>query len=91
MFIQLQDYPQVQDAVSEYFPQCDKSSSITPWQPLEYTDISPTSSYSNNFNGEIEFVDDLNGGNLLNLYGNDPVTTLQGFDQINSMTYPRYF
>ncbi|KAF7828553.1 NAC domain-containing protein 71 [Senna tora] len=90
------DYPQVQDA---YFPQCDLSSSMTPWKPLEHTEISPTSSYSN-FNGEIDFADDINGigcmtpfsaqGNFMNLYGNDHVS-YEVFDQINSVTYPRHF
>lgn len=75
----------MQDAVSEYFPvQYELSSSTTPWQPLEleHTEISPSSSYSN-FNGEVEFADDLNRigcmSPYMTLYGNDHVF-YGGFD-----------
>ncbi|KAK4262472.1 hypothetical protein QN277_028028 [Acacia crassicarpa] len=90
------DYPEVQNAVSEYFPQYELSSSMmTPWQPMEHTEISPSSSYSN-LNGEIEFSGDLSmstymeQANFMNFYGNGPMP-YGGFDQINSTTYPRHF
>lgn len=71
--------------MSEFFPQYDFSSSMTPWQAMEqHTEISPSSSYSN-FNGEVEFAGDLNvstymeQASFMNFYGND------------SIPYPRHF
>lgn len=51
------DYSQAQDVMSGYFPQHDLST-MTPWQSFDHSEISSSSSYSN-FNGEIEFSDDL--------------------------------
>ncbi|KAI4327260.1 hypothetical protein L6164_019743 [Bauhinia variegata] len=91
------DFPQVQE--SEYFPQCGLSSSSTPWQSFEHTEISPSSSYSN-FNGEMEFGDDYSRiscmspysgqGNFMDFYGDKDVS-YEGYNQINSIRYPKTF
>jgi hypothetical protein len=85
-----QEYTQVQDAVSEYFPRCD-----SPRQSSEHTTISPSLSYSN-FNGEIEFSDNTSQigcmspyssqGNFMDYYGNWNVP-YEVYDQINSVSY----
>ncbi|XP_027361468.1 NAC domain-containing protein 71-like isoform X1 [Abrus precatorius] len=92
------DYSQIQDVVG-FFPQYELLSSMTPWQSFEHTEISPSSSYSN-FNGEIEFSDDLSRigcmspysgqGNFMDYYGNEHVS-YECYDQINSMSDPKLF
>lgn len=92
----LQDYPQVQVAVSEYFPQYQFPGPTTNWPPYEYKEISPSSSYSN-FTGEIEVAEDLSRigcmspysghANYMDLFGNEHMP-YEGYDQTNSLRYP---
>ncbi|KAL5550910.1 hypothetical protein UlMin_001086 [Ulmus minor] len=56
----LQDYPQLEAAMPEYFPQYKFTGSTTQWNSCQYREISPSSSYSNFNNGEIELSDNLN-------------------------------
>ncbi|KAK7833545.1 NAC domain-containing protein 71-like [Quercus suber] len=82
------DYPQVQVAVSEYFPQYQFPGSTTNWPP--------GSSYSN-FTGEIEVAEDLSRigcmspysghANYMDLFGNEHMP-YEGYDQTNSLRYP---
>ncbi|XP_054810816.1 NAC domain-containing protein 71-like isoform X2 [Prosopis cineraria] len=81
------DYPQVQDAMSGYFPQYDLSCSMNPWQSFLPTENSTSSSYSN-VNGEIEFAEDLDQVGYF--YRNEDVSH-EGFDHINSLRYPKPF
>ncbi|XP_062147212.1 NAC domain-containing protein 71-like [Alnus glutinosa] len=77
------DYPQVQEAASEYFPQYQFPSSTTPWPPYEHTEIPPSSSYSN-FAGEIGCMSPYSGhANYMGLFGNEnvPYEGLQSWDQ----------
>ncbi|KAJ1428943.1 NAC domain [Sesbania bispinosa] len=93
------DYTQVQDAVSEYSPKNDLPNTMTSWQSLDHTEISSGLCYSN-FNGEIEFADNLSQigcmspyssqGNFMDFYGNWNVP-YEGYDQINSISYPEPF
>ncbi|KAM3686748.1 hypothetical protein ACB098_10G026800 [Castanea mollissima] len=90
------DYPQVQVAVSEYFPQYQFPGPTTNWPPYEYKEISPSSSYSN-FTGEIEVAEDLSRigcmspysghANYMDLFGNEHMP-YEGYDQTNSLRYP---
>ncbi|KAG6684384.1 hypothetical protein I3842_12G060000 [Carya illinoinensis] len=93
------DYPQVQEAASEYPPQYQYPSSSTSWPPYEHAEIASSSSYSN-FNGEVEVSDDLSGygcmfpysehANYMGLFGSEDVT-YEGYDQSSSLSYPRLF
>ncbi|KAK7263323.1 hypothetical protein RJT34_30911 [Clitoria ternatea] len=96
------DYPQVQDAGSEYFQGYDLPSMMAPWQSLEHPETSSSLSYSN-LNGEIEFADNLSQmdcmsvmspyssqGNFMDFYGNGDVP-YEGYDQINAISYPEPF
>ncbi|KAK7330879.1 hypothetical protein VNO77_25085 [Canavalia gladiata] len=93
------DYPQLQDAVSEYFPQYNLPSTMTPWQSLGHSEISPSLSHST-FNGEIEFADSLSQigcmspysrqVNLMDFYGTGNIP-YEGYDHINSISYPEPF
>lgn len=51
------EYPQGQEGVSGYFPQNEFPNSMTPWQPYEHFEISPSSSHSN-FTEKVELHDD---------------------------------
>ncbi|KAL1354496.1 hypothetical protein HN51_068303 [Arachis hypogaea] len=95
------DFAQTQDVISGFFPHHELPSTMTPWQSLEHTEISSSSSYSN-FNGEIEFSDELGligrmsrySGqvDMLDFYGNEEVLyEYEGYDQINSIRDPRQF
>lgn len=93
------DYPQVQEAVSECFPQYQFPSSATPWPPYEHTEISPSSSYSN-FAGEIEVSDGLSQiccmtpysghTNYMGLFGSEDVP-FEGYNPTSSVRYPHPF
>ncbi|XP_020227944.1 NAC domain-containing protein 71 [Cajanus cajan] len=97
------DYPQLQDAVAEYFPRYDLPSVMTPWQSLEHPETSSSLSYSN-FNGEVEFSDNLSQIGCMSPYsrqwnsmgfygsgnGNGDVP-YEGYDLINSISYPEPF
>ncbi|XP_061366968.1 NAC domain-containing protein 71-like [Gastrolobium bilobum] len=92
-------YLQEQDSVSEHFPLYDLPSTMTPWQSLEHTEVSPSLSYSN-FNGEIEFADNLSQigcmspysgqGNFMDFCGSGDVP-YEDYDQMNSILYPKPF
>ncbi|XP_014510010.1 NAC domain-containing protein 71 [Vigna radiata var. radiata] len=90
------DYPQLQHAVSEYFPRYNLPSMGTQWQSVEHSETPSSFSYSN-VNGEVEFADTLSqiGGmspysrewNSMDFYGNGDVP-YEDYDQINSISYP---
>ncbi|MED6172398.1 hypothetical protein PIB30_049676 [Stylosanthes scabra] len=93
------DFAQAQGATSGYLLHNELPSTMTPWQSLEHTEISSSSSYSN-FNGEIEFSDELGlisrmspysrQVDLLNFYRNEDML-FEEYDQINSIRDPRHF
>lgn len=95
----LQDYPQLQSAIPDYFPQYEFPGSVTPWQSYEHKEISPSSSYSN-FTGEIELSDNLNqiGGmspypghsNYMDFFANEDMQ-YEGYDQTSSLSYLKPF
>ncbi|KAE8724149.1 NAC domain-containing protein 86 [Hibiscus syriacus] len=80
------DYPQICEAATQYFPQYELPSSLTPWQQYEHTNFSPSSLYSNF--GETEQVDVLGligHANDMNFYGSE------GYDQPGSFNYMKHF
>ncbi|GAV68138.1 NAM domain-containing protein [Cephalotus follicularis] len=83
------DYPQVNDAITEYFPQYELPSSMTQWQQQQYEhrEISPSSSYSN-FTGEIEHGDDLNRIGCMPPYSG--YSTYTGFNGNEDIPYEFY-
>lgn len=93
------DYPQLQSAIPDYFPQYEFPGSVTPWQSYEHKEISPSSSYSN-FTGEIELSDNLNqiGGmspypghsNYMDFFANEDMQ-YEGYDQTSSLSYLKPF
>ncbi|KAL2322915.1 hypothetical protein Fmac_027294 [Flemingia macrophylla] len=93
------DYPQLQDAVAEYYPHNDLLGVMTPWQSLDHPETSSSLSYSN-CNVEVEFSDNLSQigcmspyssqWNSMDFYGNGDVP-YEGYDQINSISYPEPF
>lgn len=90
---QMQEFTQVKDVVSQYFPRCDSP------RQSEHTTISPSLSYSN-FNSEIEFVYNpsqigymspySNQVNLMDNYGNWNVP-YEGYDKLNLVSYQEPF
>ncbi|MED6106933.1 hypothetical protein PIB30_009233 [Stylosanthes scabra] len=85
------DYPQVQNS----FTRCDiPSSTMTPWESLDQTEISTSSSYSN-FNRQIEFSEDFNMIDDMSHYSMQEDFTYfyenGSYDHINSVEYPEYF
>lgn len=86
----------MQGAMSICFPQYEYSSSTTPWQSYEHTEISPSSSYSN-YIGDIELEDNLNQfGGCISPYSThlnymQHSKNEQGFDLNNTQRYPNCF
>lgn len=83
----LQDYPQLQEAMPDYFPLHEFPSLITPWQSYEHHEISPSSSYSN-FPGEIEVADDLSLFGCMSPYSG--YSSHMGFCGSDDMQYEGY-
>ncbi|XP_045815902.1 NAC domain-containing protein 71-like isoform X1 [Trifolium pratense] len=84
---------QVQDVEGCFQQQHDLSSTMTPWQSFEHTEISPCSSYSN-FNAEIEFSDALSRIGCVSPYvgqGSFMDLPYECYDQIHSFTNPNQF
>lgn len=92
----LQDYPQLQEAMPNYFPQY--KSAMASWHSYENTE-SPYSSYSN-FTGDVTMADNANqvadmspfSGHTgyMGYYGNEEMQ-FEGFDQPSSLRNPTHF
>ncbi|PRQ18721.1 putative transcription factor NAM family [Rosa chinensis] len=92
------DYPQLQGAVANYFPQYEFPSTMSPWQSYEHTEISPSSSYSNF--GDFQMAEDMNQmasmspfsghTDYMGYCGNEGLQ-FEGFDQTSTVRYPNHF
>uniref|UniRef100_A0A5B6ZYW6 NAC domain-containing protein n=1 Tax=Davidia involucrata TaxID=16924 RepID=A0A5B6ZYW6_DAVIN len=90
------EYPQGQGG-SGYFPQYEFPNPMTPWQPYDHYEISPSSSFSN-FTEEVELADDLSRFGCMSPYsghinymgfcGNED-TPYEGYDQTDSLRNPK--
>ncbi|GMN30678.1 hypothetical protein TIFTF001_002919 [Ficus carica] len=93
------DYPQLQAAIPDYFPQYELPGSVTTWPSYEHTEISPSSSYSN-FTADIELSDNLNQigcvspypghSNYMDFCVNEEMQ-YEGYEQTSSQSYLKLF
>ena len=95
----MQDYPQLQAAIPDYFPQYELPGSVTPWPSYEHREISPSSSYSN-FTADVELSDNLNQigcvspypghSNYMDFCVNEEMQ-YEGYEQTSSQSYLKLF